>query len=323
MIKKFNLSRQLLCIVVVIFGVITVAIGFLLPRVLLPVYENNIYTILKQPLEFMDSPNFEDYDFDSDIAYLYLNKDNKIIVSTNIRSVINLSSDQIISKIDKKSGNFSYLGNIYYYISEKEGDITKVAITNDNYITKIKEEIIDIIFPVLLFTLLIIVGLVLLWSQLLIKKIEKLKEKIDNLDNDNYIDRFNYYFDDELKSLSNSINKMKETLREQEDYKNQMYQNISHDFKTPLTVIKSYLEGMEDGIQDKEEGSRIISDQVSKLEMKVHSLLYLNKLNYIKDLNNYKHETTDVCKVITESVEKFKIQRPDVVWELSITEKKR
>lgn len=322
MIKKFNLSRQLLCIVVVIFGVITVAIGFLLPRVLLPVYENNIYTILKQPLEFMDSPNFEDYDFDSDIAYLYLNKDNKIIVSTNIRSVINLSSDQIISKIDKKSGNFSYLGNIYYYISEKEGDITKVAITNDNYITKIKEEIIDIIFPVLLFTLLIIVGLVLLWSQLLIKKIEKLKEKIDNLDNDNYIDRFNYYFDDELKSLSNSINKMKETLREQEDYKNQMYQNISHDFKTPLTVIKSYLEGMEDGIQDKEEGSRIISDQVSKLEMKVHSLLYLNKLNYIKDLNNYKHETTDVCKVITESVEKFKIQRPDVVWELSITEKK-
>lgn len=322
MIKKFNLSRQLLCIVVVIFGVITVAIGFLLPRVLLPVYENNIYTILKQPLEFMDSPNFEDYDFDSDIAYLYLNKDNKIIVSTNIRSVINLSSDQIISKIDKKSGNFSYLGNIYYYISEKEGDITKVAITNDNYITKIKEEIIDIIFPVLLFTLLIIVGLVLLWSQLLIKKIEKLKEKIDNLDNDNYIDRFNYYFDDELKSLSNSINKMKETLREQEDYKNQMYQNISHDFKTPLTVIKSYLEGMEDGIQDKEEGSRIISDQVSKLEMKVHSLLYLNKLNYIKDLNNYKHETTDVCKVITESVEKFKIQRPDVVWELNITEKK-
>ena len=42
----------------------------------------------------------------------------------------------------------------------------------------------------------------------------------------------------------------------------------------------------------------------------------------ITDLDNYKHETTDVSRVITDSVEKFKIQRPDVEWEVSITDKK-
>jgi len=322
MIKKFNLSKQLLCIVIVIFGVITVAIGYLLPKVLLPVYESNIYTILKQPLEFMNDTNFDDYEFNSDIAYLYITNEGKVIESTNLINVIKISTEQLIKRIDSQSGNFTYLGSKYYYIAETDNYVTKIAITNDNYIITIKEEIIDTIFPILLFTLLIIVGLVLLWSQLLIKKIERLKEKIDNLDNDNYTDRFNYYFDDELKSLSKSIDDMKDTLKEQEEYKNQMYQNISHDFKTPLTVIKSYIEGMEDGIQDKDEGARIISEQVNKLELKVHSLLYLNKLNYIKDLDNYKHETTDVSRVITESVEKFKIQRPDVEWEVNIIDKK-
>lgn len=322
MIKHFNLSKQLLCIVIVIFGVITVAIGYLLPKVLLPVYENNIYTILKQPLEFMNDSNFDDYEFNSDIAYLYITNEGKIIKSANLINVIKISTKQLIERVNRETGNFTYLGNKYYYISKTDSYVTKIAITNDNYITKIKEEIINTIFPILLFTLLIIVGLVLLWSQLLIKKIERLKEKIDNLDNDNYINRFNYYFDDELKSLSTSIDEMKYTLKLQEEYKNQMYQNISHDFKTPLTVIKSYLEGIEDGIQDKDEGVKIICEQVNKLELKVHSLLYLNKLNYIKDLDNYKHETTDVSRVIMDSVEKFKIQRPDVEWEVTVIDKK-
>lgn len=322
MIKKFNLSQQLLCIVILIFGLITIAIGYLLPKVLLPVYESNIYTILRQPLEFMNDSNFNDYEFNSYIAYIYITSEGQVIESANLSSVIKLPTKQLIKNIVGESGNFTYQNSNYYYIAEIDKYVTKIAITNDNYIIKIKEQIIDTIFPILLFTLLIIVGLVLLWSQQLIIKIEKLKDKIDNIDNDNYTNKFNYYFDDELKSLSKSIDAMKDTLKEQEEYKNQMYQNISHDFKTPLTVIKSYLEGMEDGIQDKEEGTKIINEQVNKLEIKVHSLLYLNKLNYIKDLNNYKHETTDVSRVIIDSVKKFKIQRPDVKWEINIIDKK-
>ena len=72
---------------------------------------------------------------------------------------------------------------------------------------------------------------------------------------------------------------MKISLKEQDEYKNQMYQNISHDFKTPLTVIKSYIEAIDDGIENQEKGLEIINEQINKLEIKVHSLLYLNKLN--------------------------------------------
>lgn len=320
--KDFNLSKQLLWIVIVIFSVIVLALGYLLPSVLLPVYENNIYNILKQPLDLMNDSDFNNYEFDSDIAYLYVTNDGNIIQSTNLFKVIKISSKQILSKIDSTHGKFSYLGKTYYYTSEIDNYVTKIAITNDNYIIKIKEEIINTIFPVLIFTLLIIIGLVLLWSQLLIKRVEHLKEKVDNLDNDNYKNKFNYYFNDELYSLSNSIDSMKETLKRQDEYKNQMYQNISHDFKTPITVIKSYIEGIEDGIETKEEGLKVIKEQINKLELKVHSLLYLNKLNYIKDLDNIKKETTDVSRVIIESVEKFKLQTPNVKWDVNLQDKK-
>lgn len=320
--KDFNLSKQLLWIVIVIFSVIVLALGYLLPSVLVPVYENNIYNILKQPLDLMNDSDFNNYEFDSDIAYLYVTNDGNIIQSTNLFKVIKISSKQILSKIDSTHGKFSYLGKTYYYTSEIDNYVTKIAITNDNYIIKIKEEIINTIFPVLIFTLLIIIGLVLLWSQLLIKRVEHLKEKVDNLDNDNYKNKFNYCFNDELYSLSNSIDSMKETLKRQDEYKNQMYQNISHDFKTPITVIKSYIEGIEDGIETKEEGLKVIKEQINKLELKVHSLLYLNKLNYIKDLDNIKKETTDVSRVIIESVEKFKLQTPNVKWDVNLQDKK-
>ena len=73
---------------------------------------------------------------------------------------------------------------------------------------------------------------------------------------------------------------MRVYLKEEEEYKNQMYQNISHDFKTPITVMKSYIEAFEDGVITDKEAVKVSKEQLSKLEGKVHSLLYLNKLNY-------------------------------------------
>ena len=318
---KQNLSKQLIAIVVVIFGIISISLGILIPKILLPIYEKNVYNFLKQPLDLINT-DLNNTEFNSDMAYLYITMDGKIVTSTNLNSVIRLNPEKIIKKIRTKLGKFHYLGTTYYYYTDKDPYITKIALTNNNYINKIKSDIFRNIFPVMLITLILVFGLVLLWSRQLIKKIEHLKEKIDNLDNENYVDRYKYNVDDELKSLSVSIDNMKNALKEQEEYKNQMYQNISHDFKTPITVMKSYIEGMEDGIESTEEGLAVIKEQLGKLELKVHSLLYLNKLNYIKDLNNYKNEKIDVSSIIGSSVKKFKLIRPNIRWEIHIQDRK-
>lgn len=318
---KQNLSKQLIIVIVVIFSIITIGLGLLLPKILLPIYEKNIYAFLKYPLDLIDS-DIGISQSNTDIAYLYITNEGALITSPNLEKMIKLTPGKIIEKVNREQGKFVYLGNVYYYYTSKDKYITKIVLTNDNYIEKIKSDILYTIFPVLMFTLILSLGIVLLWSRGLIKKIEHLKDKIDNLDNDNYVDKHKYNVDDELKSLSVSIDNMKNALKEQEEYKNQMYQNISHDFKTPITVMKSYIEGMEDGIEDKDDGLIVIKQQLNKLELKVHSLLYLNKLNYIKDLKTYNNETVDVAKIISKSIQKFTLASPNIKWEIHIEDKK-
>ena len=150
---------------------------------------------------------------------------------------------------------------------------------------------------------------------------QRLKEKIDNLNNDNYNHKIKYDYEDEISTLEVALEKMRVYLKEEEEYKNQMYQNISHDFKTPITVMKSYIEAFEDGVITDKEAVKVSKEQLSKLEGKVHSLLYLNKLNYFKDKKDIIKERCDVSKVVFDSVDKFSLVRNDVKFTLDIDEK--
>lgn len=315
---KTTLYRQLISIAVIICGIIFISLGLLLPKLLLPIYEKNIYQYLKQPLELIGG-NIENNEFD-DVAYLYV-VDNRIIASENLQDIIDLPAKQILSNINQEYGKFIYLGKSYYYYSVEKDYIQKIALTNTNYIFQIRRDIMKTLLPIIIATFLITIGIVLLWTRKLVVKIAHLKEKVDNLDNDNYVDKEEYIIDDEFSMLSEAIDNMKETLHKQEEYKNQMYQNISHDFKTPLTVIKSHIEAIEDGVMDAETGSKIIKEQVDKLELKVHSLLYLNKLMYLKDIETSKVEKIDIRPILESSMQKFQVQRQDVDFTLSISGK--
>ena len=312
---KTTLYRQLISLAVIICGIIFISLGLLLPKLLLPIYEKNIYQYLKQPLELIES-NVDKVEFD-DIAYLYV-VDDKIIVSENLKDIINIDTKQILDRIDNEYGKFTYLGKTYYYYNIDTEYINKIAITNNDYLLEIRADIMKTLLPVIIGTLLITIGIIILWANQIVTKIYHLKEKVDNLDNDDYIDKYDYMVDDELSTLNKAIDDMKSTLKKQEEYKNQMYQNISHDFKTPLTVIKYHIEAIEDGIMDPATGGSIIKEQINKLEIKVHSLLYLNKLVYLKDIEK-KDEKIDIKPIIESSINKFKIQRPDVEFVINIS----
>jgi len=83
--------------------------------------------------------------------------------------------------------------------------VKKIALTNDFYIKNMKQGILYNIFPVLFIVLFLIAGILIAWARRLVLKIEHLKDKIDNLDNEDYIDHY-HYADDELKVLSNEKN---------------------------------------------------------------------------------------------------------------------
>lgn len=319
---KHNIYKQFFLIIVIILSIVTIASGIVLPKFLSPIYERTIYEYLKQPLNFIDDEATDIGSMD-DIAYFYVTSDDDVVFSENFYDVIKMSPTQVLKKIgSNKYGKFKYLGTIYYYNTSNSDYITKISITSSKLMDAVKHDVIDVVLCILVLVLMISAILLIWWSRRWVVKIDHLKRKIDAIDDLDFVDNYHYDDDDELKVLSDAIDDMKETLRRDEEYKNQMYQNISHDFKTPLTVIKSYIEAVEDNMISSSEAFTVIKEQINKLETKVHSLLYLNKLNYIKDTNTHSSEMIDITPLLKSSVNKFKYLNPSLNFILEIGDNK-
>ena len=305
-----KLGRQLLLILVIVFDIILINILIFIPKALTPVYETMIYNTLKNPLDIVNG-KVEQNNLQHGIVYVYY-FDDKIYTSGNYEKHINVKKEDLEGYLVNEFGNFVNEGKQYYYYVSEDNNSKKVAIANETYFSSIKDRIILTVVVIFLTSFLITGLIVFFWSSMIVRKIGKLKNKVDNIDNDNYNHDIDFALDDEIKALAMSIEDARISLKEEEEYKNSMYQNISHDFKTPITVIKSYIEAVEDGVEDKDEALKVIKEQNEKLERKVYSLLYLNKLEYLKDKSDETMTLVDIKEVINTSLEKFKYQRKDV-----------
>ena len=83
--KYFNkLSHQLLILIIVVFLAFFLTLGIILPQVIVPSAESNIYSYLREPLEFVQSDINEDL-VTTEIAYLYkIGNRSNTVGSSNI-----------------------------------------------------------------------------------------------------------------------------------------------------------------------------------------------------------------------------------------------
>ena len=322
-LSNIKLSKQLLIIIGIAFALLFTSLGVVLPKVLIPVAEANLYNYLSEPLKLMDG-EIDKKLYNTEVAYVYVVNSKEILTSDNLNDIIKVKNlGSLLDKITDTYGKFDYNHRTYYYYTITNDELIKIAISNDNYINRTKADILGTIFPIVLITFLMI-GLILgVWSLIIVLKIEKLKLKIDNIDNLEFDHSIDMESDDELKSLALAIEDMRISLINQEKYRNQMYQNISHDFKTPLTVIKSYVEAVEDNVEDERTALQVIKQQTAKLEQKVHSLLYLNKLDYLKDSKVHSLELIDMVSILNSEVEKFKFHNKDINFIVDIDKKSK
>jgi signal transduction histidine kinase len=78
----------------------------------------------------------------------------------------------------------------------------------------------------------------------------------------------------EITSLTNSLNKMRNDLKEEELRRYRFIMGITHDLKTPLTLIKGYAEAIEDGIaEDTADSTGIIAAKADQLEGMINDLI--------------------------------------------------
>ncbi len=99
-----------------------------------------------------------------------------------------------------------------------------------------------------------------------------------------YTDSYNhppleYDHDNELGRLAASVNYLAEAVHNSEDSQRKFLSNISHDFRSPLTSIKGYVEAILDGTippEMQEKYLRIVVDETERLNKLTEGLLTLN-----------------------------------------------
>ena len=55
--QKRSLTEQLLYLSIIIISIVVISLGIILPKTLLPIYEENLYNYLKQPLSYIEESN--------------------------------------------------------------------------------------------------------------------------------------------------------------------------------------------------------------------------------------------------------------------------
>jgi len=96
---------------------------------------------------------------------------------------------------------------------------------------------------------------------------------------------------DEMGYLSASLNYMSNQLKDMEDYQKNIVANVSHDFRSPLTSVKGYVEAMVDGTIPPElygKYFQIILFETNRLTKLTRDLLSLNEMDRQEFLLNRK-----------------------------------
>ncbi|MCR4658400.1 MAG: HAMP domain-containing histidine kinase [Lachnospiraceae bacterium] len=111
---------------------------------------------------------------------------------------------------------------------------------------------------------------------------------------------------DEIGRLSDSLNYMASRLSESEEDQKKFIANVSHDFRSPLTSIRGYLEAMVDGTippEMHEKYLKIVLNETERLTKLTNSLLTLNNLSdkgMLLEVTDF-----DINNVIKKTAETF------------------
>lgn len=159
------------------------------------------------------------------------------------------------------------------------------------------------------------------WVTTLIRPLKQIRTYIDHI-KEGKEGQLNIHRHDEIGSVAQALVEMEEELQYQNKIREEMMHNISHDLKTPIALIESYAQSIKDDVYpygDKDSSIDIILENASRLEKKVQNLLYLNRLDYLKE-NTKEVHAINMKELLEKTVEQMASLNPGIFVQLDIQE---
>ncbi|HQM02213.1 MAG TPA: HAMP domain-containing sensor histidine kinase [Ruminococcus flavefaciens] len=163
---------------------------------------------------------------------------------------------------------------------------------------------------VTLLSIIIAFVLALFMSKSFSKPVAQLNEKAHKLgEKDDDVD-FNEGFCIELDELNTTLDTTSEKLKKNRDFQNELLANVSHDLRTPLTMIKGYAEMIRDISREDEkqcaEDVAVIVEEADRLTALVNEILEYSELQ-MSDSETVMNDVvlSDTVTSVADSFEKL------------------
>ncbi|MBE5924316.1 MAG: HAMP domain-containing histidine kinase [Lachnospiraceae bacterium] len=171
----------------------------------------------------------------------------------------------------------------------------------------IRKEMLGIMYMPFVVILLFI-GLVLFYlSGSVLRPIKMLNNVAREYAKGNFDAKTGVSRDDEIGELAESLEYMADELSKLDEYRKNFIANISHDFRSPLTSIKGYIQAMIDGTIPPEKYGRyllVVLNESKRLTKLTEGLLELNNFDtYGPVLSCSNFDVVDVIRLTRSTVE--------------------
>ena len=214
--------------------------------------------------------------------------------------------------------NYYQIGNFYDYFPEVrlstiapitedmniKGYVAVHYLMSDLY--QSRSGLLWIIQLLYIITYLASAALFLWYSRYIRRPLKEITKGASEFANGNLSYQIPLDSENEMGYLAKNLNYMADKLNRSGEYQRQFISNISHDFRSPLTSIKGYIEAMIDGtipVEMQEKYLKIISYETERLEKLTRGLLTLNELDIQKRMLNI--QSFDINGVIKATAASF------------------
>ena len=327
---KWKIAKYLILFAAVLIGLIALFQIVLLE----PMYENSKINTVKEATSEIVSSIYDDnltdkiyrVSAENDLC-VRVYSENSTIYAGNMECVLYRMSDvELLKEIsDARSNNNSYLSTRTESFdgsgteSSTVKDITYTRIVEDTdktYIVMVNTSITPVDATVSTLTkqlwiisgvvLIVVVILVLVMNRRIAAPLIALNESAKSLAKGTYVN-------DESKNTYQEVYELNETLKQAsvdiqkaDKAKRDLIANVSHDLRTPLTMISGYGEMMKDLPGEKtDENCQVIIDEAKRLTYLVNDLLDLSKLQENKITLN--KSVFDLSKLVQREIRKYDV----------------
>ncbi|RAK04113.1 two-component system sensor histidine kinase CssS [Halanaerobium saccharolyticum] len=255
--------------------------------------------------------------------HFIIDQEGQILDNDSLTAAEKIKEDILNSDDEEKRSKLHLSNNqiIYYVYQELE-----IEGENRVIVSYLQSRYRDSFFREFFIRLIIslLVFLILAWlisifvARYLTRSLQIIKKQVKKIANREWDQPLKIERQDEIGELANTIEWLRQQLVERDEKQQEFIQQISHEIKTPIMVLRSYVQSMQDGIYprgDLQGSLKAMETESFRMEKRVKTLINISKMEYLSR-QNLKIEKINFNQLLENKLEKLSWRRKDVNWSL-------